>query len=286
MGHSEYSRYDCSMELDVMSRMRKNPRSVYHFLYAEKGYRMSRRAKGGHIFVGTVHHPVSHHSKIFKNMNHFAALDAIFVLSRDSVDPWKRIVGHEDVYFVPHGIDCEYFRPSDGEADKVIVFAGYHERDYETLALVAQLFLSRRPEWRLMMISRDWRCQAIAAKYKNAVVAPNLSNEEYVATLKRSAVMLLPLIASTACNSTLEALACGVPVITSSAGMESYVNERCGRVCEVGDADAMTVSIEELIDFPGKLRSARTHARKRALEFSWPIVARDIAHNIELLWRR
>src|SRR5690606_18256455 len=93
-----------------------------------------------------------------------------------------------------------------------------------------------------------------------------------------------PLRESTACNSTLEALARGVPVVTSSTGMESDVDDNCGRVCSVGDAEGMARTIEESVDSPDRVKAAREGARKRALEMDWPIVARRIARHLDFLW--
>lgn len=284
--HYEYSRYDCALELDVMSRLKRGPPAVFHFLYAEKGFRLSRHMKGSHLFAGTVHHPVSHHARMFGSMKHFTFLDLMFVLSQDSVKPWQEVVGHDRVYFVPHGVDCEYFCPSDKTPERLIVFSGYHERDHQTLAAVSDRLLADWRDWKLLMISKDPACREIANRYPNAEAVAHLSNEEYLAAMRKAAVMLLPLKASTACNSTLEALACGVPVITSSTGMESYVDESCGRVCEVGDAGAMVGALERFMDSPEALASARQWARERALEMDWPVVARSIAGYLDAAWQR
>lgn len=284
MGHYEYSRYDCSMELDLMHRMLAGPRAIYHFLYSEKGYRLSRLTKGKNVLVGSVHYAVSRLPQVFRNMDHFRALDAVFAMSKDSVERWQEIVGHDRVYFLPHGIDCEVFAPGADRTDKRLIFAGHHERDVGVLSAVADALLPRFRDWTLVMVSKDSRCSEIQSRHPNAIVHRFLDDDAYLHEMQRASLMVLPLKLSTACNSVLEALACGVPVVTSSGGMHSYVDGSCGLVATPGDVDSIVFGAERLMSSQALLGEAQLNARARALSFSWPNVARQLYDLLRPLW--
>ncbi len=68
--------------------------------------------------------------------------------------------------------------------------------------------------------------------------------------------------------SALEAMACGVPVIaTASGGLSEVVeDERTGKLFPVGDIEAFSLAIKDLLDDDSKLKSFGTAARDRAKE--------------------
>lgn len=68
----------------------------------------------------------------------------------------------------------------------------------------------------------------------------------------------------------LEALACGVPVISSNAGglPEVNVDGSTGFLCEIGDWEAMAARGLEILQDEDRLSSFRSNARNKAMEFS------------------
>lgn len=68
----------------------------------------------------------------------------------------------------------------------------------------------------------------------------------------------------------LEAMACGVPVISSNAGglPEVNIDGQTGFLSEVGDIDTMAARSLELLLDEDKLSTFRVNARNKALEFS------------------
>ncbi len=67
----------------------------------------------------------------------------------------------------------------------------------------------------------------------------------------------------------LEAMACGVPVISSDAeGIpEVNINDETGYLCSVGDVDCMARQAISLLDNPAKLQQFKQQARERARDF-------------------
>ena len=68
----------------------------------------------------------------------------------------------------------------------------------------------------------------------------------------------------------LEAMACGVPVISTNVGglPEVNVDGVTGYLCDVGDTDRMAAKSIELLSDEDKLEQFRINARHKALEFS------------------
>jgi glycosyltransferase involved in cell wall biosynthesis len=91
--------------------------------------------------------------------------------------------------------------------------------------------------------------------------------------------LVLPLEESTANNSILEALACGIPVITTqTSGIGDYVDHSCARVCKPGDARDVTLQIGSLFENTVLQSSMSVAAREKAVsQFSWEKVSNEVA---------
>jgi len=70
--------------------------------------------------------------------------------------------------------------------------------------------------------------------------------------------------------SALEAMACGVPVVSSNAGglPEVNIDGQTGYACDVGDVDAMTQASRQLLTNAGLHETMSRNARIKSLEFS------------------
>lgn len=69
--------------------------------------------------------------------------------------------------------------------------------------------------------------------------------------------------------SALEAMACGVPTITTSIGglPELVVHNETGFIAEIGDVERMSKYAIELLSNPNKYKKFSENARQRAVEF-------------------
>ncbi len=94
-------------------------------------------------------------------------------------------------------------------------------------------------------------------------------------------VFLLPTIYDPSSNACLEALAAGLPVITTNAnGFSEILTENVhGSTVEVGDVDGILRALHYWSD-PGRREAAQANCRERGAEFP---VARNVAETIEVL---
>ena len=75
-------------------------------------------------------------------------------------------------------------------------------------------------------------------------------------------------------NSVLEALACGVPVVSSNVGGVPYLVEhgKTALLVEPGDAEAMAAALARLHTDPSLCRALRDAGLEMVAGFSWPTV--------------
>ena len=97
---------------------------------------------------------------------------------------------------------------------------------------------------------------------------------EFVSILSIADIFLMPSQSESFGLSALEAMACGVPVISSSVGglPELQIHGQTGYIAEFGDIDRMARYAIDLLTNPAKHRIFADAARARALEFNSPAI--------------
>lgn len=282
-GQLEYSRYDWVLEQAAMKSMREERGALFHFLYGEKNFRHAWRLTGrrGNRLIASLHHTEPQYPGLFRSTRQFSYLSHAIVMTQSLKEFAERLVGPGRVTVVPYGVDVECFRPLDSQCPKrhpVLTFAGFHLRDYDTLARVVRIVLSRHKTANFVLMSKDDRCRGIAQQYPNRVTRlERLPDDEYRSVLQSSDLMVLPLTSSAAVTSVLEAMACGVPVLTTEGGVRDYIEDEGGALFSPGDADAMAEAALSLLSDDESLLSMKRRARRQALKFSWPTIAQRTA---------
>lgn len=277
-GVTEYTRHDCAAELNAAMHMRLHRRSIYHVLYGERSLRFLPALNGfrKHRVVATFHHPPETFHGRLHVTRHLSHLAHAIAVSTNQVELLAKYVGADNVSFVPHGIDTDYWRPLARPASRSmrrVVFTGSHLRDFAVLEAVLKHVTAARRDVEFVLLSHDERCAAIAGTVPRVRCSARLSDDKYQQEVASADLLLLPLRASTATNAVLEALACGVPIITTRGGISDYLDDSCAIQLAPADVTSMAEATIALLDDDGQRERMGTFARQRALSFDWHRVA-------------
>ena len=251
---------------------------IYHFLYGEDSFHYSGyfNLRKSNKIVVTYHHPPDKFDCIITNKNHLKKIDAVIVVCSRQMDYFSRWVEKGRIHLVSHGIDADFFHPVKIEreiSEKKCLFVGSHLRDFETLKKVISRINRIRNNIYFTIVSEKEHFNKFLG-LMNTRLLERISEVELLTLYRESDVLLLPITDCTANNTLLEALACGLPIITNDVGgVSDYADNRCAIFIEPGDADLMAAQLIKLLDNDDLRKEMSLEARKKALQFDWKIIA-------------
>lgn len=256
-----------------------NQGGIAHFLNGERDIRYSTFLKKWRNwnFVATFHKPPSIINSTITNYKYLSRLDGAIAVGKNQIDFLKEKLKTEAVEYIPHGVDTSFFTPGDvGWKQNTCLFVGQHLRDFETLGKTIELIKRHIPNFKLQAVLRQ-DVKHLLPNSSNIEVFSGISDEQLRNLYRTSAALLLPLKDSTACNSILEALACGLPIVTNDVGgVKGYLDESCGFLVKERDAKAMADAAIYLMKEETFNHKIRQNCRLRSLEYSWETIANSI----------
>ena len=216
--------------------------------------------------------------------------DALMACSANIADLTARLHGvpRESIDVVHCGVDAEQFRPGAGAGDgrPTVLYAGNLAANKGVGVLLdAVLRLrSKYPAVRLRIVGKVEG--AYADELRERVRAAGAgANVEFVGFVGRGDLPELYRRADLFCsparyeggvaNVYLEAMACGRPVVASTAGgaPEAVADGETGLLVPPGDVPALRAALERLLADPELRRRLGEAGRRRAQErFAWPAV--------------
>jgi len=250
---------------------------IYHFLYGEDTYHYSSylNPRKSNRFVASYHTPPEKFLHINRGSRHLRALDALVIIAPNQEDLFKNLVAPEKVHLIPHGVDTGFFHPSDGpmKKQKHCLFVGSHLRDVRMLREVIKALNKTEPEFFFTAVTFEANFKFFEG-LAHVRAYSSISEVQLVDLYRTSDILLLPLIDGTANNTILEAMACGLPVITTDVGgIAMYLPKEAGLLLPAGDAQLMAQETRELMHDPARLAALSKAARQTAESFDWAVVA-------------
>ena len=277
-------------ECVFLNELAKEKFDIGHVGYVENNFgllskkEIRTQVKGK--IVGTVHQPMSWW-KLYSNPDNIALLDGIITLSEYECSLWKKIFPDKNIAFIPHGIDSTFFSPlpekSAASNTFKIIFTGHWLRNMHVMGEIVEkshefrniefhfiLPISKRdqPSFKhvLQKIARDQRVKFYT----------DLSDLELLEKYRTADIMLMPLIDCTANNAIMEAMSCGLPIVSSDLqSLKSYVSDK-NSILLPDDARAYVDSIKSLIESQNKRQEMSVKSREIAEGLSWEEVTADI----------
>lgn len=277
-GYSWYNPTAFKQELQNIPDFIFNRNRIYHFLYGDdifhySGYLNPRRSNK---LVASFHYPPEKFLRVTTGRRHLKKLDAAIVVAPNQLPLFQDIIGPEKVHLIPHGIDTHFFRPQRTESlNNTCLFVGSHMRDFEMLknVIVEVTKKDKSVNFKIVTLQKNF---SIFDNLKNTTCYSSIPEDQLVSLYNSSTLLLLPVKDGTANNSLLEAMACGLPIIsTRNAGLSHYLNNKCSIEVEPGDVSKMADAVLEITNNNELQSSMSLEARKRAQHFDWASVAKQ-----------
>ena len=119
--------------------------------------------------------------------------------------------------------------------------------------------------------------QKKVAVHKNLYVHSGVSDEQLRCFYQKSSVLFIPLTDVTACNSVLEAMASGLPIVSTDVGGNSDYFKKTKNILlkRNSTVEKYSEAIHQIINDDLSLNISNS-SRNKALEYAWHITAKRI----------
>jgi glycosyltransferase involved in cell wall biosynthesis len=274
------------VEWNFRKSIERNPLTLHHALSLETNLPMLNYWKHSpQNLVGTIHFPRELWAQ--EKLDSLRRLSSGIVLYQKDIGFFESVIGKGRVQFVHHGVDTEYFvprlLPENSEIVEVI-YTGQFYRNFDMASRVVCRLSARYPNIIFhFVVPEERKGQARSMPYFQAIAnSPairwhsGISSGELLGLYQRCHFMLLPLEASGANNAVVEALACGLPIVTTNVGgVGDYGGGSIYPVVPNNDDDGMIAVAERYIGDHAWRHEVSIRARQFAeRQLSWPLVAR------------
>ena len=262
----------------------------------------------GFPVVSTIHHPIQHdraialahasgwrqrllirrwHSFLGMQERVVRRLERVVTVSaaaRDDIAAAFRIPP-DGIDVIHNGIDCESFRPLPEIAreDHLLMTVASADQPLKGLGYLLQALHTlrpRHPELRLLVIGRpreDGNTLKLVQDLgleDRVTFQHGISREEMVHAYAKATMAVVPSLYEGFGLPAGEAMACGVPVVSTRGGALAEVVGDAGVLVPTADADALVEAIEALLGDPERRIGLAARGRRRAVaQFSWPVAA-------------
>lgn len=277
-------------ELELRKNLNRdtNAQKLVHYLNSERDIRHVVQRKSGRNdirFCGTFHKPPEVLSTRISNVKYVSRLDGAVAVGANQVDYLKDCFKINNVKYIPHGIDTQFFYPNRSKrVPNRILFVGQHLRDFDALNYCIPILAERIKDLTVNIVLH----QAYKKKVKQhscISIFTALNDDILLSQYQEASLLFLPMLDSTACNSILEALACGVPIVTNTVGgNEKYLESTDSALLQRGDYDGLIESTHQLLQDHSELDRRSHLAIQKANAYDWKVIAQEIKNFHDSLW--
>jgi glycosyltransferase involved in cell wall biosynthesis len=262
-------------------------RGLIHFMWAERDWGFLDQIPTGSrsVLCATFHTCPDTLPAVIRNTRRLHTFAAIILMSEVQRSFFESHgVLAERIHVIPHGVDCAYFNPAPLARSRrfTVLSVGSYRRNFGLFRKVCRM-LEPYDDIRIRVVIPKSKADEFQ-HLKNVIVVSGIRDDELLASYREASCLLMTLNGATANNAILEAMACGLPIVSENVGgIAEYTGVHCAKLCEPGSAEALTESILMLYKNPDMLARMSLLARKRAEELDWPLVAEQTVDLYERL---
>ena len=276
-----------AIELYQLLKENKGQNNVVHFLNGERDIRhlgFFKRSFPNTKFCATFHKPPEILKQTIPNPVALQKLDAAIAVGINQVNFLKDWLQIDDVAYIPHGVDTQFFVPDVSKKKRnTLLFVGQHLRDFETFNETVPTLVEKVKDLKVNVV--------IHPAYKDKIlphscvnILTGVKDEQLCLLYQEASLLYLPMLDSTACNSLLEAMASGLPIVTSKVGGNgNYLKDTSNVLIESGNDVKFIDETVALLQDKSRLEAIGKTSRKKALELEWSNIAADVQGYYEKL---
>lgn len=206
---------------------------VIHFLYPENTLAFCPfEIPSNKLVIGTFHQPQEFFWDIFNNksknelaIKNLKRCNKAIILSNNQLDEFKNITGINQVQFIPHGINTKRFKPINCRRKQShILFLGNWLRDFVCAAGVFAELYRLNPLVNVTVICNKEH-HSYFKDIKSVQCLSGIADDHLLNLLHTYSLLFLPLKSATANNAIVEAVACGLPILTTELpSLSDYIS--------------------------------------------------------------
>jgi len=257
----------------------KSNYEIVHFLYPEDVIsKFKYKKRENQIVIASFHQSNEWFRDLtFSRKSNLSVIDIAIALGHSQVDLIKTYLGIKKIYQIPHGIDCEFFKPANFErTPNRILVVGSWMRDLELMEKLISRFNARHKSIKFdLLLGLNSKTRFL--KYSNVNVFDYISDEKLLHLYQNTFLVLFILKDAVANNALLESMATGNAIIVNDVGsVLSYATSDSVSLVS-NDLDSYESSILELLSNSHKSNSLRCKSLDTSKRFCWKIIAQEIS---------
>jgi glycosyltransferase involved in cell wall biosynthesis len=222
--------------------------------------------------------------------------DAIILASHDAADKFEQHVAaaRGKTVAVHHGVDGEFYRIEDDHGlsavrdryqlpERFILYLGqiYPMKNVSGIVAAYAQLRGKIPHKLVIAGAPGHRAErelASIARYgleDDVVLVGRVPDEDLPPIYSLADVFVFPSLYEGFGIPLLEAMACGCPVVTSTAGSCPEVVGDAAVIVDPGNVEAIAAAVDDLLNNPSLAQTMIAKGRERARAFTWEQCARD-----------